>query len=41
MRLAPDRFLESGDTVDIEMRDAKGRDLFGRIAQRVVAPEAT
>jgi fumarylacetoacetate (FAA) hydrolase len=35
------RFLEPGDTVEIEMRDAKGRDLFGRIAQRVVAPEAT
>jgi len=35
------RFLKPGDAVEIEMRDAKGRDLFGRIAQRVVAPEAT
>jgi fumarylacetoacetate (FAA) hydrolase len=31
------RFLLPGDTVEIEMRDAAGRDVFGRIAQRVVA----
>ncbi|HET8541640.1 MAG TPA: fumarylacetoacetate hydrolase family protein [Anaeromyxobacter sp.] len=30
------RFLEWGDTVEIDMRDAAGRDLFGTIAQRVV-----
>ena len=30
-------FLAAGDTIAIEMRDAAGRDLFGRIEQRVVA----
>jgi len=30
------RFMEAGDTVEIEMRDAAGRNLFGTIAQRVV-----
>ncbi|HVV50085.1 MAG TPA: fumarylacetoacetate hydrolase family protein [Polyangia bacterium] len=30
-------FLAAGDAVSIEMRDAEGRDLFGRIAQRVVS----
>jgi fumarylacetoacetate (FAA) hydrolase len=30
-------FLAAGDAVAIEMRDAAGRDLFGRIAQRVVS----
>jgi fumarylacetoacetate (FAA) hydrolase len=30
------RFMQPGDTVEIEMRDAAGRDLFGRISQRVV-----
>lgn len=34
------RFLVPGDTVEIEMRDAAGRDLFGRIAQRIVPWEA-
>jgi fumarylacetoacetate (FAA) hydrolase len=32
------RFMLPGDTVEIEMRDAAGRNLFGTIAQRVVAP---
>jgi fumarylacetoacetate (FAA) hydrolase len=32
------RFLLPGDTVEIEMRDGAGRNLFGTIAQRVVAP---
>jgi fumarylacetoacetate (FAA) hydrolase len=32
------RFLQAGDTVEIEMRDAGGRNLFGTIAQRVVSP---
>ncbi len=31
------RFLEAGDAVEIEMRDAAGRNVFGTIAQRVVA----
>ena len=31
------RFMEAGDTVEIEMRDAAGRNVFGTIAQRVVA----
>ena len=31
------RFLLPGDTVEIEMRDAAGRNVFGTIAQRVVA----
>ncbi|MGC3996633.1 MAG: fumarylacetoacetate hydrolase family protein [Anaeromyxobacter sp.] len=30
------RFMQAGDTVELEMRDAAGRDLFGAIAQRVV-----
>lgn len=30
-------FLAAGDTVSIEMLDAAGRSIFGRIAQRVVA----
>jgi fumarylacetoacetate (FAA) hydrolase len=30
-------FMSVGDTIAIEMRDAYGRDLFGRIEQRVVA----
>jgi fumarylacetoacetate (FAA) hydrolase len=30
-------FMKAGDTVAIEMRDDQGRDLFGRISQRVVA----
>ncbi len=30
-------FLAAGDAVAIEMRAADGRDLFGRIAQRVVS----
>jgi fumarylacetoacetate (FAA) hydrolase len=30
-------FMKVGDTIDIEMLDAEGRDLFGRISQRVVA----
>lgn len=29
-------FMKFGDTVDIEMLDAEGRNLFGRIAQKVV-----
>jgi fumarylacetoacetate (FAA) hydrolase len=31
-------FLTPGDTVAIEMRDAAGRSLFGRIEQKVVGP---
>jgi fumarylacetoacetate (FAA) hydrolase len=34
-------YLAAGDTVEMDMRDANGRDLFGRIAQRVVAAEAS
>jgi fumarylacetoacetate (FAA) hydrolase len=30
-------FMQVGDTIEIEMLDASGRSLFGRIAQRVVA----
>jgi fumarylacetoacetate (FAA) hydrolase len=30
------RFLAAGDTVEIEMRDGAGRNVFGTIAQRVV-----
>jgi fumarylacetoacetate (FAA) hydrolase len=30
-------FMKAGDTIAIEMRDAAGRDLFGRIDQKVVA----
>ncbi|AKU93058.1 fumarylacetoacetate hydrolase family protein [Vulgatibacter incomptus] len=30
-------FMKIGDTVEIEMRDAEGRNLFGTIAQKVVA----
>ncbi|HZY05708.1 MAG TPA: fumarylacetoacetate hydrolase family protein [Anaeromyxobacteraceae bacterium] len=32
------RFLRAGDTVEMDMADLEGRSLFGRIAQRVVAP---
>jgi fumarylacetoacetate (FAA) hydrolase len=32
------RFMLPGDTVELEMRDGAGRNLFGTIAQRVVAP---
>jgi len=32
------RFMRAGDTVEMEMADLAGRSLFGRIAQRVVAP---
>jgi fumarylacetoacetate (FAA) hydrolase len=31
------RFMQAGDTIEIEMRDGAGRNLFGTIAQRVVA----
>jgi len=31
------RFLDAGDTVEIEAIDAEGRSVFGRIVQRVVA----
>jgi fumarylacetoacetate (FAA) hydrolase len=31
------RFLTAGDTIEIEALDAKGRSVFGRIAQKVVA----
>jgi fumarylacetoacetate (FAA) hydrolase len=31
-------FMQVGDTIRIEMLDARGRDLFGAIDQRVVAP---
>jgi fumarylacetoacetate (FAA) hydrolase len=31
-------FMKLGDRIQIEMRDAAGRDLFGRIDQKVVAP---
>jgi fumarylacetoacetate (FAA) hydrolase len=30
------RFMQAGDTVEIEMRDAAGRNVFGTIVQRVV-----
>ncbi len=32
------RFMAAGDTVEIEARDAAGRNVFGTISQRVVAP---
>jgi len=32
-------FLKHGDTIEIEMRDARGRTIFGRIAQTVEAPQ--
>jgi fumarylacetoacetate (FAA) hydrolase len=32
------RFLAAGDTVELEARDAAGRNVFGTISQRVVAP---
>jgi fumarylacetoacetate (FAA) hydrolase len=32
------RYMEAGDTIEIEMRDGAGRSLFGTIAQRVVTP---
>jgi fumarylacetoacetate (FAA) hydrolase len=31
------RYMLPGDTIEIELRDGAGRDVFGRIAQRVVA----
>ncbi len=31
------RFMQPGDTVEIEMRDGAGRNVFGTISQRVVA----
>jgi len=31
-------FMKPGDTVEIEMLDPEGRNLFGRISQRVVGP---
>ncbi len=31
------RFLQAGDAVELEMRDGRGRNVFGTIAQRVVA----
>lgn len=31
-------FMKVGDTIAIEMLDARGRDIFGRIEQKVVAP---
>jgi fumarylacetoacetate (FAA) hydrolase len=31
------RFMEPGDTVEIELRDGAGRNVFGTISQRVVA----
>jgi fumarylacetoacetate (FAA) hydrolase len=34
---AKTRFMQVGDTVDIEMHDAAGRNVFGTISQRVVA----
>jgi fumarylacetoacetate (FAA) hydrolase len=30
-------FMQAGDTVQIEMRDGAGRNLFGAIQQKVVA----
>lgn len=33
-------FMKLGDTIAIEMHDAGGRSIFGRIEQRVVAPAA-
>jgi fumarylacetoacetate (FAA) hydrolase len=30
------RFMQAGDTVELEMRDAAGWNVFGTIAQRVV-----
>ncbi len=32
------RFMQPGDTVEIEMRDRAGRNVFGTIAQKVVTP---
>ena len=32
------RFMLAGDTIEIEMRDGTGRNLFGTISQQVVAP---
>ena len=34
---ATTRFLLPGDTIEMELRDGAGRDVFGTIAQRVVA----
>jgi fumarylacetoacetate (FAA) hydrolase len=36
---AQTRFLAPGDTVEMDMRAGDGRDLFGRIAQRIVPAE--
>ena len=30
-------FMKAGDTIEIEMADASGKDLFGKISQRVVS----
>jgi fumarylacetoacetate (FAA) hydrolase len=35
--VAKTRFMAAGDTIEIEMRDGAGRNLFGTIRQRVVA----
>jgi fumarylacetoacetate (FAA) hydrolase len=35
--VARTRFMLPGDTIEIELRDGTGRDVFGTIAQRVVA----
>ncbi len=32
------RFLAAGDTVELEARDASGRNVFGTLSQRVVSP---
>jgi fumarylacetoacetate (FAA) hydrolase len=34
---AQTRFMQPGDTIEIKMLDAAGRNLFGSIEQRVVA----
>ena len=31
------RFMQPGDTVSVEMRDAQGHSIFGKIEQEVVA----
>ena len=31
-------FMKVGDRIEIEMRGADGRSIFGQISQRVVAP---
>ena len=35
--VARTRFMQVGDTVELELRDAAGRNLFGTIRQKVVA----